>query len=268
MQVTDQSKVEKMRFELSTEFEFPFEKLAQDDKLSVVKCWKTGKYFWLRVMHPQEEQSYDFRILKIFRFLEATHLVVSPARRWNRLRSLKIGSLLQVLNPGLVKVANSAELHELQNQLTAEESCQIIQGNAAYDQLFEDQLMRTFASVHDWESSDDMKALAFEHRCIINDALSNDNQELEIDLTATQQDPGFISFKSKGRKLVFQKMAFLEISGKAYLGLAYTADNLSDVDKPPVLMMGLISKEKARILPADECSMLAPKYMDAIEEMK
>lgn len=256
------NKPEAVSFQLTESLPYPFSDLDAERQIQVEKVWKTDEFFWLRLKDPQTGLNFDFRILKIYRNPDASYLAIVPARRWDLRRSLQKACLLKIQDANTLLSQTAEETQSFSDSLMLEESKQLIE-SPEYNQIMAEQLAYSFGKLGSWQNHD-MDELLFEHRFILGKELSPENQEFDLDLEVTKQDPGFIRLKSNSRD--FRILAFFENNKQNYIVFELSADLNEGLEKSQAFVIQLVSREKIRILSKEEFESLCPRILDAIEK--
>ncbi len=266
MQVTESKTQSKKRhFAMSELVQAPLCQLEAHTNIAIDSFWKSQKYFWLRLTDEQSGESYDYRIIKIFRFPQASHVVLCPAKRWNLKRRLSECMVLKVLNQKVLSTIDKGELANLQESLNFEESYEAASEDPAYQAVFEDQLTKAFGKYSSFDLQKDIEALAFSIQFAIESSLPAPGQEIEIDLDTTINNPGFLKLKLGSHEMIWRIVAYFEENRKSYLALRHTAEFCEGLEKAAVFVVELKSKTLARTLTEEEFLLLAPSLMDLCE---
>ena len=258
------SKRDRIKFEMSSTMQYPLQYLHAGENMEIVRFWRSKENFWLRIEHPYTHESFDYRIVKVYRNLDATHVAVSPARRWNVKRSLATATVLEVINPVVLQTLSTEDVETFSQSMRFEESFQIITNDRDYTSVFEDQVLRTFGFCSDWDKDMDIESLALSRQMVIGETLTLPEQEVEIDLDTTISEPGFLKLKLFGDDETFKIVSFFVVKGRSYLGVRKPAEQ-SDGIKSPLILIELKSKHLVRILPEDEFLLAARDFLDACE---
>lgn len=241
---------------LTCELPFPLSRALTVSRIQVEGWWTSETASWLRVVHPDSGQSYDFCIVGLVALKNENYVVFRSARRWDARRRSRENTIMKVKSASSLEPLTRAEHNALLNQF----------GEFQHQSQIKVQRMMlvNFGQSLASEAPEIAKGARITSVLYGVDGVPLLPNTV-IDIDVDDSEAGFVTLVEGSKKQTLRVCGLFQANSKNYIAVKELAENSGMLIHSLVTLCRLVNESQIATIPDEEVRVLAKNAMEAME---